>query len=343
MVAFPVAIAVAMVLHGCVEVQVAPLPCIGDTNAPLTVSGPGMHVLELQSRKPVLQAKPHLLVAQVGCALGGAVLHTSPQLPQLLRSVVVSAHSVGLAVGHAIRPALQSRVHAPAAHAGVPVPLVGPGHALLQAPQLFASCCSSTHSVGPAVGHPVKPELHANEHWLLAHVGCALVTLFGHASPHPLQLLALLVVSTQAPLHRVGVVVGHPETHVPAAHTGSFAGHAFVHEPQVDFVVMSVSHPSSGLPSQSAHPAAHDDAGKLHAPAVVQDVVPATCARFVQSWPHVPQLCTSLGTHVPLHSMSPVEHPGGGPSSPPASGTSPPPSAPVAPVSAAPASAAVAS
>jgi len=213
------------------------------------------------------------------------------------------------------------------------VPLVGPGHVWLQAPQLVASCCSSTHAVGAAVGHPVNPPLHVKVHALLAHVGCALVTLFGQTSPHPLQSLALLVVSTHVPLHSFGVPVGHPDTHVPPAHTGSFAGHALLQDPQVAGLVMSVSQPSSGIPSQSAHPAAHADAGKLHAPAAVHDVAPATCARFVQSWPHVPQLWMSLGTHAPAHWRSPVGHPGGGPSSP-ASGA-PPPSGSIVPASAA--------
>jgi hypothetical protein len=278
-----------MVAQGCVEVQVVPLPCVGDTNAPSTVSGPGMHVFVLHSKKPVLHANPHWLVMHVGVAFSTAVVHTSPQLPQLERSVVVSAHSVGLAVGHAVRPALQLSVHPPAAHAGCPLPLVGPGHVLPHAPQFVASCCSSTQPVGAAVGHPVNPPLQVKVHLLLAHVGCALVTSFGHASPHPLQSFALLVVSTHVPPHRMGVPVGQPDTHVPPAHTGSFAVHALVHEPQLAGRVTSVSQPSSGFPLQSAQPAAHAEAGKLQAPAVVHDVAPATCARSVQSWPHDPQ------------------------------------------------------
>jgi hypothetical protein len=66
----------------------------------------------------VSHANPHWLEAHVGCALAIAVVHTSPQLPQLLVSSVVLAHSVGAAVGHAVSPALQFSVHAPAAHAG---------------------------------------------------------------------------------------------------------------------------------------------------------------------------------------------------------------------------------
>ena len=200
-------------------------------------------------------------------------------------------HSAGFVTGHAVSPALQSSVHAPAVHAASPVPLVdGAGQMFAHPPQFIASCCSSTHAVGAAVGHPLKPALHVKVHRLLAQVGCALVTSFGHASAHPLQSLALLVVSTHVPLQRVGVAVGQPDTHVPAAHTGSFVGQALVHEPQVAGLVMSVSQPFEGLPSQSAQPIAHADAGKLHVPPAVHDVAPATWSRFVQSLPHVPQL-----------------------------------------------------
>ena len=74
--------------------------------------------------------------------------------------------------------------------------------------------------------------LHVNVHALLTHVGCEFGTLFGQASPHPLQSFALLVVSTQVPPHRVGVPVGQPVTHVPVAQTGSVEGHMLVHVPQ---------------------------------------------------------------------------------------------------------------
>jgi len=209
----------------------------------------------------------------------------------LLRSVVVFVHSVGFATGHAVSPALQSSVQTPAAHAACPVPLVdGAGQMFAHPPQLVASCCSSTHAVGAAAGHPLNPPLHVKVHLLLAHEGCALETSFGHASAHPSQSLALLVVSTHVPLQRVGAAVGQPDTHVPAAQTGSFVGHALVHEPQVAGLVMSVSQPFEGLPSQSAQPVAHADAGKLHVPGAVHDVAPATWGKFVQSFPHVPQL-----------------------------------------------------
>jgi len=279
-----------------------------------------------------LQAKPHVLAAHVGCAFDTGVVQTSRQVPQLLRSVVVSVHSVGIPVaggmaGHAVSPAVQSNVHALCAHAARPVlgPVVGPGQVTPQPPQLPGSDVSSTHAVGAPVGHALKPRLHVKEHLLFAHVGCAFCTSFGQESPQPLQSLALLVVSTHVPLQSVGVAVGQPETQVPPEQTGSFVGHALVHEPQVAGLVMSVSQPSSGFESHWAQPAAHAEAGKTHCPVdVSQVVVPETCGRFVQSWPQVPQLWTSSGTHDPLHARSPVAQPGGAGSSPvPVSATLP--------------------
>jgi hypothetical protein len=304
--------ATLMLLQGAASVQAAPLP-LGETKTPLT--GPGMHVLP-HDTKPVLHANTHWLPWQVSEAFFTAVLQMCPQVPQLLVSVIVLAHSVGPTTGHAVNPALQSNVHAPLAHAACPAPLVGPAHILLHVPQLFASSCSLTHAVGAAGGggQPVKSALQANVQALFAQVGCALATAVVHALPHASQSLALLVVSTQVLPHKTGVWVGQPVTQAPPAHSGSLAEHALVHEPQALGVVIFVSQPSSGCPLQSAQPTAHAEGGKVQAPPAVQEVAPATCARFVQSWPQVPQLCTSLGTQVPPHWMSPPGQPGAAPS-----------------------------
>ena len=53
--------AAAIVVQGCAAVHVEPLP-LGDTNAPLTVSAAGMHVVGAAAghpMKPLLQANPH--------------------------------------------------------------------------------------------------------------------------------------------------------------------------------------------------------------------------------------------------------------------------------------------
>src|ERR1700734_3113849 len=187
MIVLPVASAAAMVPHGMVAEQVVPVPFDGETNAPFVVSARARHELPLHSWKPVLHANPHWLPAHVAWAFATAVLQTSPQLPQLLRSVIVSAHSVGTAAGHAVNPALQSSVHAPAAHAACPAPLVGPAHVFPQAPQLLASSCSSTQAVGAAAGQPLNPPLQANAQALFAQGGRALETVVVHALPHASQ------------------------------------------------------------------------------------------------------------------------------------------------------------
>ena len=68
-----------------------------------------------------------------------------------------------------------------------------------------------------------------------------------------------------------------------------------------------VSQPSCGLPLQSAHPAAHADPEKEHWPAAVHVVAPLTFGRFVQSFVHEPQWCTSVTeTQAPPHEAKPA-------------------------------------
>ena len=81
-------------------------------------------------------------------------------------------------------------------------------------------------------------------------------------------------------------------------HSGADVVHALLQLPQCVARVTSVSQPSAGFPLQSACPAAQDDAGKLHMPAL-QDTGPITLLSAVQSFPQVPQLCASLGTQAP--------------------------------------------
>ena len=166
--------------------------------------------------------------------------------------------------------------------------------------------------------------VHAKPHALPWQTGCEFAGPAGQTLPQVLQLVALLLVSTQLPLHSESDPLGQPVLHWPPAHTGVVDGQALVHEPHVAGRVMSVSQPSSGLPSQSSQPAAHADVGKEQAPAPVHVAVPVTCARFVQSWPQVPQLCTSLGTQEPPQSIVPDAHD---------AGSSAPASAPVGPAS----------
>lgn len=152
--------------------------------------------------------------------------------------------------------------------------------------------------------------MHVKLHAPLAHAACAWATVVVHALPHPSQSVALLAVLTHVVPHAVGVSAGQAVAHayVPPElpHTGVVPVHAVLHPPQVAACERSVSQPSSAVPLQSAHPGAHAAAAKAHAPAV-HEAEPLTCARFVQSLPHAPQLWTSLGTHAAPHTK-----PGGG-------------------------------
>jgi hypothetical protein len=133
------------------------------------------------------------------------VLHTSPQLPQLPRSVVVSSHSVGLATGQAVSPAVQESEQPPLTQMGEPVPFVGPAQTVPQPPQLVGSDCSFTHSVGLAVGQPLKPVLHTTLHAPLVHAGFPLAAP-GHVFAQPPQWVGSVCSFT----HAVGAPVGHP-------------------------------------------------------------------------------------------------------------------------------------
>jgi hypothetical protein len=209
MLVLPVPTAAAIVPHGepAVHVPLAP----GATNAPLG-SAPMHMPFDVQSVYPESHANPHWPPMHVGMALATEVVHTWLQLPQLLRSPVVSTHSVGVPAGHAVRPAAHTRVHAPPLHAGVPDPTLGPGHTESQLPQLFGSLCSSTHRVGFGMEHALYPALHVKVHALLAHAGCPFATP-PHALPHVPQLFGSVVVFVHVPPQNVGAGAPQPVEH----------------------------------------------------------------------------------------------------------------------------------
>jgi hypothetical protein len=71
--------------------------------------------------------------------------------------------------------------------------------------------------------------LHANPQALLEHVACAKDCVVVHAVPHPPQLLALVVGSTQVPLHRSGAALPHDAAHCAGLTDVSQTGVAPVH------------------------------------------------------------------------------------------------------------------
>lgn len=112
--------------------------------------------------------------------------------------------------------------------------------------------------------------MHWNAHVPPPHVGCACATA-GQVWPHPPQLFGSVDCVTHAPLQG-GAIPGHMLTHeklvADAEHWGVVAGHTAPHAPQFAGFVMSVSHPSSGLPAQCDQPGAHDERGTEHLPAL---------------------------------------------------------------------------
>jgi hypothetical protein len=175
-------------------------------------------------------------------------------------------------------------------HVGVALASV---HAMPHAPQLLALLVVSTSQ--PSTAAPLQsanPVAHVpTAQAELAHFAVAWGT--AHAWPQDAQLFASLVVSTQVvPLHSVGAVPGHPDTHeyIPedARHTGVPPLHAEpVHAPQCAARVRLVSQPFEATPSQSAYPARQDpmaQAPPLHV---------ALALASAQTWPHPPQLFTS--------------------------------------------------
>ena len=117
----------------------------------------------------------------------------------------------------------------------------------------------------------------------------------GHAFPHVRQLVTLVVVSTQLPLHIVGAFCEQPLLHVPDAQIGVFPLHELLHRPHVAGFDRSASQPSSGFDEQCANPAAHEDVGTTHFPAL-HVTWPLTCGSPVQSCAHAPQCFGSLAS-----------------------------------------------
>ena len=107
----------------------------------------------------------------------------------------------------------------PFVHSHAPVTQCSPPwQATPHPPQLSSSVCASTHVVASAgaAGHAVRPAAQSTVQPAGTHAAVPVpLPLVGSEQtfPHAPQLLALEVVSTHEPLHRVGVLAGQPLTH----------------------------------------------------------------------------------------------------------------------------------
>lgn len=181
----------------------------------------------LHREYPLLHVKPQVPAEQVGEALA-TFGQACPQLPQFCVSVDTVTHvppqdacPPGQPETHTGDPPPSAPPSAAAAeHTGAPASAL---QATPQKPQL-AEVLSSTQELPQRV----YPSLHEMVHALFTHTGCAFGSVVVHtwlppsAPAQPPQLVAVLVVSTHAPLQSVSDP--HPEVHEyvppsPAAHT----------------------------------------------------------------------------------------------------------------------------
>ncbi len=228
-------------------------------------------------------------------ALATRVEQAWPHVRQLSTSLVVSTQlPLQIVEADDGQPEAHEYEAADPTHAGVPPP-----HALPQLPQL-AVLVNWTQ----APLQSVYPVSHANVHALLTHTAWALATLVVQASPHPLQLFASLVGSTQLPLQSVGAADGHPDKHeyMPPepAHTGVLPLHAL---PQLAQLMAVVYWTHS--PPQRLKPALH---ASEHVPSV--HVGWALAMEVVHNVPHVPQVEGLVrSTHCSPQAASPAGQP----------------------------------
>jgi hypothetical protein len=216
--------------------------------------------------------------------LPDAQANAEPQPPQLAASFCSSTH----APLHRVKPVMQAMPHEAPSH--VAVPCCGVGQAEHDEPHVAVEALLAQvplQSCVLAAGHlhwplwQVLPPTHAND------------------APQPPQFELSLEKSTQSVPHFASpdAQAATQERALPEPEQrGVDPEHMVVQLPHREGTVMSASHPSSAIVLQCAQPAAQAEGGNAHCPDGLQDTAPVTWARDVQSWPHLPQLCTSLGT-----------------------------------------------
>ena len=183
------------------------------------------------------------------------------------------------------------------AHVGVPVPAIGLGQTLAQAPQLLGSVASSTQPAGQWSGKPeawqVKPQLDIEQ------TGVPFVA-DGHAMSHVPQLSTSEVVSMQADPHLVKPA-SQTKPHVAPLHVGvplAGAEQAMPHIPQL--AGSSCSSTQASL--QALKPASQTK------PQIDEEQIAVPFAGGAHTLVHVPQLCVSLvvSTQLPPQFVWPI-------------------------------------
>lgn len=193
----------------------------------------------LQRENPLLQVKPHALLAHPAAALATLVEHVWPQLPQLPGLVVVSTHDPA----QRVCPLLHVKVHARPTQSGTAFVTVVE-HAVVQVPQWLALLARSTQlplqGVVVADGQPDR-HVYSPASAPATPAGPHTGVLPEHALPQPPQLSAV-VYWMHAPPHRLYPAL-HANEHVPAPQVGwalaMDVGHALPQVPQLRGLVRS--------------------------------------------------------------------------------------------------------
>lgn len=240
------------------------------------------------SAQSMVQTLPSQLATPLPCVGPGQLV---PQLdPQLLGSEL-STHALlqAWAPGRQVYPHVVPPVHVGVAFAGAAhVPHAAP------TPQLFGSLLAAQLALLPvpqrwSLALHVKPQTPPAE-----QVDVPPVTA-GHCVLQPPQWLGSVCSSTHEAPHRLSPGA-HPEVQakgwlvlVVFEQSGKPPEHTVAQLPQCAARLNSVSQPSSGFDEQIPNVGAHEVLSNVQTP-LVQPTLPATCGRFVQSCPHVPQL-----------------------------------------------------
>ena len=211
-----------------------------------------------QLPKPVLHAPSvHTPAAQVSAAF--ARLQAAPQPPQSVSVLMFRSQPFEGSPSQLAKPDEQTGVHAPDTHEVVPWVLL---HALVHVPQLVVVLSGASHPFGARPSQFPKPVLQVKEQALPLHDDTAFAAL--QVVPHAPQLLTLVALSVSHPS------AGFPlqsrnvplQTGVHAPATQLVVPWVFVQvfrqPPQLlMFVLVFVSQPFAGLPSQLPNPVLH--------------------------------------------------------------------------------------
>jgi hypothetical protein len=278
--------------------------------------------IPLQSAAPLLHMKPHMRPLHVRVAFVG-LGHEFPHAPHEAGSSRLASHPFDGFESQLPNPAAHCSPHVLIAH--VAVAWAAFAHTNVQLPQRSGSLrVSTSHPFAALPSQSANPDAHVMAQVPAVHDR----VLFGPAGqtvPHVPQFSASVSRFVHVVPHRSGVAPTQPLTQTVDPlldpHMGVPPLHIAPQAPQLLAVVRLVSQPSLASPLQSANPALHERF-RLHAPPMHCTEPADTFANIVQSFPQLPQWCTSVLGSTQLAPQTSPSQPSTGTSTTSASATS---------------------